>query len=99
MAVRYRLKNLLMIWKDFLDASISNFRQKCIFVVGATASGKSAWALEQAQKYEGSVVNIDSIQFYQGLEIGSAAPTAAEQKLAPHYLYSYVKAPHEMTAG
>lgn len=73
--------------------------KKCIFVVGATASGKSAWALKQAQKYQGSIVNIDSIQFYQGLEIGSAAPTEQEKLLAPHYLYSYVQAPHEMTAG
>lgn len=73
--------------------------KKCIFVVGPTASGKSSWALEQAQKYGGSVVNIDSIQFYEGLLIGSAAPTEAEKKIVPHHLYSYVKAPCEMTAG
>jgi len=73
--------------------------KKCIFVVGPTASGKSAWALEMAEKYGGSVVNIDSIQFYKGLEVGSAAPTAEDKKRVPHYLYSYVEAPHEMTAG
>ena len=73
--------------------------KKIIFVLGPTASGKSAWALEQAVKYQGSVVNIDSVQFYKGLEIGSAAPTALEKKMVPHYLYSYVEAPHEVTAG
>ena len=73
--------------------------KKCIFVVGPTASGKSAWALEQAQKHGGSVINIDSVQFYEGLLIGSAAPTEAEKKRVPHYLYSYVAAPREMTAG
>ncbi len=82
-----------------MDASTKLQNQKCVFVVGATASGKSAWALEQAQKHNGSIINIDSIQFYEGLEVGAAAPTKAEQKLVPHHLYSYVKAPHEMTAG
>lgn len=73
--------------------------KKCIFVVGPTASGKSAWALEQATKYNGSIVNIDSIQLYKDLLIGSAAPTMAEQNRVPHFLYSYVEAPREMTAG
>jgi len=73
--------------------------KKCIFVVGPTASGKSAWALEQAEKHGGSVINIDSIQFYKGLEVGSAAPTREDKLRVPHHLYSYVEAPNEMTAG
>lgn len=73
--------------------------KKCIFVVGPTASGKSAWALAQADKHKGSIVNIDSIQLYQELLIGSAAPTALEKKQVPHLLYNYVAAPAEMTAG
>ncbi len=73
--------------------------KKVIFALGPTASGKSAWALEQAQRTNGSIVNIDSVQFYKGLEVGSAAPTEAEKRIVPHYLYSYVEAPHEMTAG
>ena len=73
--------------------------KKVIFAVGPTASGKSAWALEQAKRFGGSIVNIDSVQFYKGLEIGSAAPTNDEKKQIPHYLYSYVEAPAVMTAG
>lgn len=72
---------------------------KFIFVVGPTASGKSSWALQQAEKYNGSIINIDSIQFYKGLEIGSAAPTKEELQRVPHFLYSYVLAPEETTAG
>lgn len=72
---------------------------KCVFVLGPTASGKSAWALEQAQKHGGSIVNIDSVQFYEGLIVGAAAPTDDEKKQVPHYLYSYISAPNEMTAG
>ena len=68
-------------------------------MVGPTASGKSAWALEQAEKYRGSIVNIDSVQLYKGLVIGSAAPPAPEKERVPHLLYNYVEAPNEMTAG
>lgn len=73
--------------------------KKVVFVVGPTAGGKSAAALEAAVRTGGSIVNIDSVQFYQGLEVGAAAPTAEEKKQVPHYLYSYIQAPHEMTAG
>ncbi len=73
--------------------------QKIIFVTGSTASGKSQWAIELAKKYNGSIVNIDSIQFYEKLIIGSAAPTEIEKIQTPHYLYNYVPAPNEMTAG
>lgn len=82
-----------------MAASTKNPSKKCVFVVGPTASGKSGWALEQATKYNGSIVNIDSVQFYKDLLIGSAAPSEAEKKQVPHYLYSYVEAPREMTAG
>ena len=82
-----------------MAALINSEFKKCIFVVGPTASGKSAWALEQAEKYKGSIVNIDSIQLYQDILIGSAAPTEQEKKRVPHLLYNYVAAPAEMTAG
>ena len=72
---------------------------KVVFVVGPTASGKSHLALQLAKKFKGSIVNIDSVQFYEGLIVGSAAPTEDEKKQAPHHLFSYVKAPQEMTAG
>ena len=67
--------------------------------MGPTASGKSQWALEQAEKYSGSIINCDSVQFYKGLEIGSAAPTFLDKNKAPHHMYGYVEAPKEMTAG
>jgi tRNA dimethylallyltransferase len=89
------LKRLLTNWKNFLAGSTN----KCIFVVGPTASGKSAWALEQAEERGGSIINIDSVQFYKGLETGSAAPSEIDKKRVPHFLYSYVEAPKEMTAA
>lgn len=70
-----------------------------IFILGPTATGKSDLALELAQKHQGVIINFDSVQFYEGLEIGSAAPTLEEKRQVPHFLYSYVSAPQEMTAG
>lgn len=72
---------------------------RCVFVLGPTATGKSQLAVELAQKHHGQIINIDSVQFYKGLEIGSAAPSKDDLKKIPHHLYSYVNAPTEMTAG
>lgn len=61
-------------------------RRPVVVVVGPTASGKTALALKLAQKFNGEIVNADSRQIYQELAIGSAPPTAAEQKKVPHHL-------------
>ncbi len=57
------------------------------YICGPTASGKSALALEMAEKLDGEIVNADAFQLYRGLEIVSAAPSAAELALLPHHLY------------
>jgi len=54
--------------------------------MGPTASGKTALALEIAQRVGGEVVSVDSALVYRGLDIGSAKPTAAERSLVPHHL-------------
>ena len=74
---------------------------KCplLFVVGSTASGKSELALQLAEKYQGLIVNCDSVQFYDKLKIGSASPSVQDLSRVPHYLYNYVSCPQEMTAG
>lgn len=70
-----------------------------IFVVGATATGKSDWALRMAQKFSGVIFNCDSVQVYKYLEIGTAKPSREERELVPHHLLDYVEPPDEMTAG
>lgn len=74
-------------------------QRKIVFVVGSTASGKSDWALKLAQKHNGVIVNCDSVQVYQHVDIGSAKPSLEEQSLVPHYLLDYVAPPEESTAG
>jgi tRNA dimethylallyltransferase len=61
-----------------------------IFIVGATASGKTAAALELARAFPVEVVNADSRQVYRGMDIGTAKPTRAEQALVPHHLIDAV---------
>lgn len=62
-----------------------------IVVVGATATGKSALAVDVALAFEKSgqpaeVVNADSMLVYRGMDIGTAKPTAAERRGVPHHL-------------
>jgi tRNA dimethylallyltransferase len=57
-----------------------------IFIAGPTASGKSAVALELAERVRGEIISVDSMQVYRGLEIGTAKPSATDQARVPHHL-------------
>lgn len=55
-------------------------------VVGATGTGKTALAVEIAERVGGEIVSCDSAQIYRGLDVGTASPSAAERARAPHHL-------------
>ena len=57
-----------------------------VAVVGATAAGKSELSLALARALDGEVVNADSMQLYQGMDIGTAKLTPAERHGVPHHL-------------
>jgi tRNA dimethylallyltransferase len=59
---------------------------RVIAVVGPTTAGKSHLAIALAQALDGEVVNADSMQLYQGMDIGTAKVTAAERAAVPHHL-------------
>ncbi|MEW5717381.1 MAG: tRNA (adenosine(37)-N6)-dimethylallyltransferase MiaA [Chloroflexota bacterium] len=61
-----------------------------IAIVGPTAVGKSALGLRLAQEFRGEIISADSRQVYRGMDIGTAKPSAAEQRLAPHHLIDLV---------
>jgi tRNA dimethylallyltransferase len=64
----------------------------CIFVLtGPTASGKTARALDWAERHGAEIVSCDSLLFYRGMDIGTAKPTAEEQALVPHHLIDVVE--------
>jgi tRNA dimethylallyltransferase len=72
---------------------------KAVLIAGPTASGKSALALELAQKTGGVVINTDSMQVYCDLRIITARPTPADEALVPHRLYGQVDASVNFSAG
>jgi tRNA dimethylallyltransferase len=61
-------------------------RQPVIAVVGPTGSGKSDLAVELALELNGEVINADSMQFYRGMDIGTAKITMDERRGVPHHL-------------
>lgn len=56
-----------------------------IAIVGPTASGKSALALDIAERYFGEIICADSRTIYKGMDIGTAKPSAEDQKRVPHW--------------
>lgn len=61
-------------------------RPRAIALMGPTASGKTALAIEWAQRLGGEIVSVDSALVYRGLDIGAAKPDAALQAAVPHHL-------------
>ena len=57
-----------------------------VVIVGETASGKSALALELAERFNGELICADSWTVYRGFDIGTAKPTAEERAKTPHHL-------------
>lgn len=61
-------------------------RPALLAVVGATATGKSALAIDLARALDGEVINADALQLYRGMDIGTAKVTPAERAEVPHHL-------------
>lgn len=74
-------------------------RSTILIIAGPTASGKSARALELAQKTNGVIINCDSLQIYDGLHILTAQPPTEDLKKAPHKLYSHLHPNETCSAG
>ena len=66
-------------------------KTKIYAIVGPTASGKSALALELAKRHGGEIISCDSMQVYKRMNIGTAKPTADEQKEVRHHLIDVVE--------
>lgn len=64
---------------------------KVIVILGPTAVGKTKLSVELAKKLNGEVINADSTQVYQGLDIATAKVTEAEKEGIPHHLFDIKK--------
>ncbi|MBB4103399.1 tRNA (adenosine(37)-N6)-dimethylallyltransferase MiaA [Allorhizobium borbori] len=70
-----------------------------VLITGPTASGKSALALDLACRYNGTVINADSMQVYDTLRVLTARPPVEEEAAAPHRLYGHVSASRSYSTG
>jgi len=74
-------------------------RPLAIAVMGPTASGKTAFAIELAQRFGGEIVSVDSALVYRGLDIGAAKPDLAERAGVPHHLLDLREPWHPYSAA
>ena len=70
-----------------------------IFIVGATATGKSNLAMKVAQKLQGEVVNSDSMQLYKGMDIGTAKLSKNERQGIEHHLIDILEVTEDSSAA
>ncbi|MFP4056534.1 MAG: tRNA (adenosine(37)-N6)-dimethylallyltransferase MiaA [Candidatus Brocadiia bacterium] len=68
--------------------------QRLWFLVGPTASGKSAAGIELAQRIDAEVLSLDSMAVYRGMDVGTAKPSPQDRARVPHHLLDLVE-PHE----
>jgi tRNA dimethylallyltransferase len=72
---------------------------KAFALLGPTASGKSTLAMELAGRYPLEIVSVDSAQVYRGMDVGTAKPSAAEQKRVAHHLIDLIEPTQSYSAG
>jgi tRNA dimethylallyltransferase len=72
--------------KRSLDSARDDRSGKLIVIVGETASGKSALAMEVARRFNGEIICADAMTVYRGFNIGTAKPSETDRLTVPHHL-------------
>jgi tRNA dimethylallyltransferase len=70
-----------------------------LVILGPTASGKSALAMEVAERLGAHILSVDSMQVYRGMDIGTAKPSEAERVRVPHHAIDLVDANEAFTVA
>jgi len=78
---------------------LQNTQHPLLVVVGPTASGKTKLAVELAEKFNGEVINADSRQIYQGIEVGNALTKPEEMKGIRHHLFGSYPLDHHFSVA
>jgi len=73
--------------------------REVFFLVGPTASGKTAVALELAAIIPVEIISLDSMNVYRGMDIGTAKPTPAQRERVPHHLIDLVDPNESFSVG
>ena len=74
-------------------------RPRVVAIVGPTGVGKTDVACEVARRSGAEIINVDSMQVYRGMDIGTAKPSAALRAEIPHHLIDVVAPDEPMSAG
>jgi len=72
---------------------------RAVFLLGPTASGKTAVALELSRRFPAEIVSVDSAQVYRGMDVGTAKPAREERERVPHHLIDIVDPDEPYSAG
>ena len=78
---------------------MKNCKPRVVAVVGPTASGKTALAIELAKRFNGEIISCDSMQIYRGMDIGTAKPTEEEKCGIPHHMIDIVEPSEAFSAA
>lgn len=81
------------------NSTTNKKKNKVIAIVGATASGKTSYAINLAKEIGGEIVSADSRLVYKGFDIACAKPTLEEQDGVPHYMMDIVEPEVDYSAG
>jgi tRNA dimethylallyltransferase len=72
---------------------------KALFLLGPTASGKTAVAMHLAERFPVEIVSVDSAQVYRGMDVGTAKPTPEMRASVPHHLIDVIDPDASYSAG
>lgn len=72
---------------------------KIVIILGPTCSGKTELAVRLAERFDGEIVNADSMQVYRGMEIGTAKPSMELRRRVPHHLIGIVDPDADFSAS
>jgi tRNA dimethylallyltransferase len=70
-----------------------------VLILGPTGSGKTALSLALGERFNGEIISCDSVAVYRGMDLGSAKPSAEEQRRLPHHLIDVANPAQQFTAG
>lgn len=72
---------------------------RAVAIVGSTASGKSALAMELCKRHGGELVSMDSMQIYRGMDVGTAKPTEIERAQISHHMIDIAEPTENYSCG
>lgn len=82
-----------------MTVNSTNRKKKVIAIVGATASGKTAYSIELAKQIDGEIISADSRLVYKGFDTACAKPTIEERDGIPHHMMDIIEPEVDYSAG